>query len=322
MTPIPIYIIPRAQVEEIVGTSPPIPAPELAKYLESRPGILSDGACDIFQENCRSAIQRWKRFDLFQVVDAVSPGVVVVFPPWLELFQEHCPANIEKCLSWLREMYPDNVCLCQWNHDKPSDNIEAFADMDPAKFVLLTFNVSTPRNCDLPVPFWAISTDRKSPKPERTYKANFLGQSNGELRRNIKYAIKDRPGYFWSDDRVPEQQYLDVLADSWFTLCPRGGGLNSYRFFESIQVGSIPVLFADDVYLPFSDTIDYRKFSVRIPERFAGDFGMIETILNAVDKHRMVQMCGEYRERLSLAGIQMRTYQKLKWMTGEWEATR
>lgn len=42
-------------------------------------------------------------------------------------------------------------------------------------------------------------------------------------------------------------RYNSILSDSKFSLCPEGAGPNTLRFWESIAVGSIPVLFSDDL---------------------------------------------------------------------------
>ena len=36
------------------------------------------------------------------------------------------------------------------------------------------------------------------------------------------------------------------MRDSLFSLCPRGYGPTSFRLYESIQLGSIPVYIAED----------------------------------------------------------------------------
>ena len=42
-------------------------------------------------------------------------------------------------------------------------------------------------------------------------------------------------------------KYNSILSDSIFSLCPVGAGPNTLRFWESIAVGSIPVLFSKDL---------------------------------------------------------------------------
>ena len=42
-------------------------------------------------------------------------------------------------------------------------------------------------------------------------------------------------------------RYNTILSDSVFSLCPLGAGPNTLRLWESIAVGSIPVIFSDDL---------------------------------------------------------------------------
>lgn len=42
-------------------------------------------------------------------------------------------------------------------------------------------------------------------------------------------------------------RYNSILSDSKFSLCPEGAGPNTLRFWESIAVGSIPVIFSEDL---------------------------------------------------------------------------
>lgn len=66
---------------------------------------------------------------------------------------------------------------------------------------------------------------------------------------------------------VRRQRYLDALGASLTVLCPRGDGMNSIRFFETLSMGRIPVLIADGCLLPFASQIPYERFVIRIPEQ-------------------------------------------------------
>lgn len=46
------------------------------------------------------------------------------------------------------------------------------------------------------------------------------------------------------------KNYNKLLLESRFSLCPSGSGPNSIRFWESLAVGSIPILLADTLELP------------------------------------------------------------------------
>uniref|UniRef100_A0A7S1XDT6 RXYLT1 C-terminal domain-containing protein n=2 Tax=Compsopogon caeruleus TaxID=31354 RepID=A0A7S1XDT6_9RHOD len=50
-------------------------------------------------------------------------------------------------------------------------------------------------------------------------------------------------------DHLSSDQYAKVLAESMFTLSPVGHNPESYRIFEAIEAGSIPVIALDQAYL-------------------------------------------------------------------------
>ena len=50
-------------------------------------------------------------------------------------------------------------------------------------------------------------------------------------------------------------RYNAVLSDSVFSLCPVGAGYNSLRLWESLAVGSIPVILADGLDLPILEEL-------------------------------------------------------------------
>jgi len=51
-------------------------------------------------------------------------------------------------------------------------------------------------------------------------------------------------------ERLHKQEYIDAIRDSVFTLCPTGSGPNSIRIYESLALGSIPVILTCDLALP------------------------------------------------------------------------
>ena len=67
------------------------------------------------------------------------------------------------------------------------------------------------------------------------------------------------------DQRDREQhEYRDTLARSRYSLCPRGYGPSTIRFWESLQAGAIPVLISDAMILPTG--FEWARCVVRIAE--------------------------------------------------------
>jgi hypothetical protein len=91
---------------------------------------------------------------------------------------------------------------------------------------------------------------------ERTVLASFVGAPTHPLRNPVEMAggnqgviIRMRP---WREN-VPASdvdECMDLLSRSWFALCPRGYGPTSYRLYEALRLGAIPVYVSDRHWLP------------------------------------------------------------------------
>lgn len=61
-------------------------------------------------------------------------------------------------------------------------------------------------------------------------------------------------------------KFINNILTSDYTLCVRGNGNYSYRFYETISAGRIPLFVNTDCVLPFEDIIDWRKICVWVEE--------------------------------------------------------
>lgn len=69
------------------------------------------------------------------------------------------------------------------------------------------------------------------------------------------------------------ENYVEVLARSRFTLCPAGSGTSSYRLFEAMRAGSVPVILSDNLVLP--EGPDWKSCSVRVEWKSLPELGGI-----------------------------------------------
>jgi hypothetical protein len=53
-------------------------------------------------------------------------------------------------------------------------------------------------------------------------------------------------------------EFVNNILNSDYTICMRGGGNFSVRFYETLSLGRIPVFIDTDCLLPFQDEIDYK----------------------------------------------------------------
>lgn len=61
-----------------------------------------------------------------------------------------------------------------------------------------------------------------------------------------------------------ERRYVEVLQQSKFVLCPRGMGASSMRLFDTMRMGRVPIILADDWVEPSGPR--WNDFSIRIAE--------------------------------------------------------
>lgn len=99
-----------------------------------------------------------------------------------------------------------------------------------------------------------------------------LQNANGDLNINPEHNSKT-------------SIYNDVLLKSKFSLCPSGSGPNSIRFWESLAIGSIPVLLADTLELPKHS--NWENTIIRIKE---SDLNRINSILESISEENIDKM--------------------------------
>jgi hypothetical protein len=91
-----------------------------------------------------------------------------------------------------------------------------------------------------------------------------------------------------------QSSYVNISCNSKFCLAPRGYGRSSFRFFEILKLGSIPIYVWDDKeWLPYKNEIDYSLFSISIN---INDIKSLKTILLSIDETKYNQMLDEYKK--------------------------
>ena len=82
---------------------------------------------------------------------------------------------------------------------------------------------------------------------------------------NSNFKIIDSGGWNPHVSKNLQDLFINITTISKFALAPRGYGRSSFRFFECLQLGTIPVYIWNDInWLPFKDLIDYNKLCVSI----------------------------------------------------------
>jgi len=135
---------------------------------------------------------------------------------------------------------------------------------------------------------------------EKDILCSFVGSANTEFRNELcRMYANDADVYLSSQEwRYDVQRdrfeiFLDITKRSHFTLCPRGYGAQSFRLYEAMQLGSIPVFIYDKEWFPFSSKIDWSEFCVLI---HVDEISNLKQILRAIDSSKQEQMLVRGRE--------------------------
>ncbi|WNZ27309.1 hypothetical protein HJG54_30950 [Leptolyngbya sp. NK1-12] len=115
---------------------------------------------------------------------------------------------------------------------------------------------------DIPIPLVKGNPPFDCPSKEIlvSFMGNLGGSSNrGGVRQRMYEALKDL-AYFGQGPH-----WRSVMEKSIFTLCPRGLGRASFRLYEALSVGSIPIYIWDDMeWLPYQDVVDWSQIIVSV----------------------------------------------------------
>lgn len=140
-------------------------------------------------------------------------------------------------------------------------------------------------------PIFNSAPVRRSMK-ERKIEFSFMGDYNtnhlrveiGLLKQENIISIPTGKWFFSHDEETKKNlklDYIQILSDTKFPLCPPGTGPSTLRLFESMSLGGIPVIF-NDIKLP----PDIEECVIRTSlEDFTS--GKIKEIISSIDQEKL-----------------------------------
>ena len=215
------------------------------------------------------------------MMDSVKRHRVVNTPELADLilFVENSRYHNDCFFSLLKEnellsAYPDKVFMYN-PHDHPW-------------FILPGLYPSMPKNrfdatCMATVPYITSINNkiRHELKSDPRFLYSFMGFPNSEVRRKLLKRLHPDGKVmatvnFYEEKDLEDQKlaYAETLVDSKYVLCPKGAGTSSFRIFEVMEAGRVPVIISDDWVPPKG--VDWEKFAVFVKEK---EIGCIAEIL-------------------------------------------
>lgn len=116
---------------------------------------------------------------------------------------------------------------------------------------------------------------------------NFEAETNLKARYYLQSYFKKFNGVKISEKRIQFNSYMDNIQDSKYVLCPRGNGLDTHRFYETVLMGSIPIVENSTLFPIFKKTTtlivsDFKQVSMHMlenPHLYISDMNFSKGIL-------------------------------------------
>jgi len=139
---------------------------------------------------------------------------------------------------------------------------------------------------DLTAPPYMLSinknTDRIKTFGNCEYLAMFMGSTAGRALRGRMFSLFSNHSEFLLGS-AHGSEYISAFHRSKFCIVARGLVTSTLRFTEVFIHSCVPVIISDGYIPPFSSSIDWRTFSVVVPEE---EIGHLAKILGSINKRK------------------------------------
>lgn len=121
---------------------------------------------------------------------------------------------------------------------------------------------------------------------ERHNVLNYIQNQHNLIDYTKNIIIRD--GFFCGsvDKRIAVNEFNENLLNNLYNLCVRGAGNFTYRFFETLSVGRIPIFIDTDTPLPFEDIINYKKHCIYVNYK---QLPMLEDIIEEFENNNNLE---------------------------------
>ena len=148
----------------------------------------------------------------------------------------------------------------------------------------------TSKGIDIPL----LCSQHKMPflSPKKKYRASFVGKlSTSLLRTQMDNVLRERKDIFLYDGFKGTRFFTKKILSSYIALSPRGYGGSSYRFYEAMQLGVVPLMISDIDTRPFKKFIPWENISF-----FCEDISEINSIIDRFDTKELYDMGNEAKK--------------------------
>ena len=146
---------------------------------------------------------------------------------------------------------------------------------------------------------------------EKDVLCSFVGSNTHTCREKLKACMSGKKDvvfkmgkWDFSFPREKVRYFNNIIHRSKFTLCPRGFGPTSYRLYEAMQAGSVPVYIYDDAWLPYEKDIPWNELCVMIHvDDVQNTYQIIKSKSDAEVNNYLLKIKKYYKQYFTFDGI-------------------
>ena len=176
------------------------------------------------------------------------------------------------------------------NPNRPAFTISEY-DIDAVQphlnlWGMTVFTASRINDTDIDIPLLCTPHIVEGPAPSKRWLASFVGNlDTWGIRSGMRDELGDRADCYLAHDQRGTAFFVQLMRELLVALAPRGHGGQSFRFYEAMQLGTVPCYISDLDCRPFPDVIDWDMCSLYLPS-LAG----LRDLLTGIPKRRLAEM--------------------------------
>lgn len=221
---------------------------------------------------------------------------------WTSIYCNNEPYNIQGVLNrYNREGKYFTVCQ---HDDAPRETL-------PLDTLVFSAGGNVINDQTIPIPLVCSLIPNPEINKEKDYFCSFVGSNTHPIREQLLQKYKNNTKFAFVCGQWKPQVSSDnynifktITQRSRFTLCPRGYGRTSFRLYEAMQLGSVPVYVSDYHYLPYTDRINWNDIAVLIkPNEIPHMQDILENISDEKWQFMREKINRLYHQYFSLDGV-------------------
>jgi len=200
---------------------------------------------------------------LWELKDTINTDYVYVVFPWAFSINHHGIVHTQKLIDQICTQHCDKKMFFVCQHILVNKlNFHGNLVFTPHATILDSY---------VPIPHYSCNYELELVKPwdEREYEFSFIGSFRTHpVRQKLYEFFKARKDclivdtgswHFEASEKKQEinaRKYIEILGNTKYSLCPRGTGPSTIRIWESMAMGSCPVIVSDYLKMPLERELD------------------------------------------------------------------